>query len=321
MGTSNVNSNAEGAVSAMAAMFFFSLNDVFIKFLSDAYPLHEVVLGRSVIGMVVFLFFILPFTGGFKTLRTRRLEMHLLRGGCVVFANTCFFMGLASMPLADAVAIFFVSPLLITIFSVVFLRENVGSRRWSATLIGLIGVLIILRPGTSAFQIVSILPIMAAVGYALLHILTRCIGGTESAATMTFYIQLTFIVVSLSIGIGLGDGRFDDGGNASLTFLLRAWQTPELSHIWILVLLGVVSTGGGFLISYAYRRSEAAFVAPFEYVAMVMAIIWGYLIFDEFPDAAGWLGMILIIASGLYMVFRDIELRSNLTGNRPKLRR
>ena len=104
--TGNVNSNAVGAVSAMAAMFFFSLNDVFIKFLSDAYPLHEVVLARSVIGMVVFLIFILPFTGGFKTLKTRRLEMHLLRGGCVVFANTCFFMGLASMPLADAVAIF-----------------------------------------------------------------------------------------------------------------------------------------------------------------------------------------------------------------------
>lgn len=321
MGTDNVNLNAAGAVSAMAAMFFFSLNDVFIKFLSDAYPLHEVVLARSVIGMAVFFIFILPFTGGLKTLRTSRLEMHLLRGGCVVFANSCFFMGLASMPLADAVAIFFVSPLLITIFSVVFLRETVGLRRWSATLIGLIGVLIILRPGTSAFQTVSILPIMAAVGYALLHILTRRIGGTESAATMTFYIQLTFIIVSLSVGIGFGDGRFDDGSNASLTFLLRAWQTPELSHVWILVLLGVVSTGGGFLISYAYRRSEAAFVAPFEYVAIMMAIVWGYLIFDEFPDAASWLGMILIIASGLYMVPRDIELRPNLTGNRPKLRR
>lgn len=210
---------------------------------------------------------------------------------------------------------------MITIFSIVFLRETVGSLRWSATLIGLIGVLIIVRPGTSAFQIVFILPIMAAVGYALLHIVTRRIGETESAATMTFYIQLTFIIVSLSIGLGFGDGRFDDGSNASLTFLLRAWQPPELSHIWILVFLGVVSTGGGFFLSYAYRHSEAAFVAPFEYVAMVLAIIWGYLIFNEFPDAASLLGMILIMASGLYMVFRDIKLRPNFTGNRPKLRR
>ena len=103
-----------------------------------------------------------------------------------------------------------------------------GLRRWSATRFGLIGFLIIVRLGTSAFQIVSILPIMAAVGYALLHILTRRIGVAESAPTMTFYIQLTFIIVSLSVGIGVGDERFDDGSNASLTFLLRAWQTPEL---------------------------------------------------------------------------------------------
>jgi len=225
------------------------------------------------------------------------------------------------MPLADAVAIFFISPLVITVFSVIFLHETVGPRRWSATFIGLAGVLIIVRPGTSAFQFVSLLPIMAAVGYALLHILTRRIGGTESAATMTFYIQLTFIFVSFTVGLSVGDGRFDDGSNASLTFLLREWHRPELGHIWILMLLGVASTGGGFLISYAYRRSEAAFVAPFEYVAMVMAIIWGYLIFDDLPDAASWVGMILIIASGLYMVFRDIQLRPNLTGNRPKLRR
>ena len=86
-------------------------------------------------------------------------------------------------------------------------------------------------------------------------------------------------------------------------------------------MLDFASTGGGFLISYAYRRSEAAFVAPFEYFAMVMAIILGYLIFDEFPDAASWLKMILIIASGLHMVFCDIQMHPNLTGNRPKLRR
>ena len=118
----------------------------------------------------------------------------------------------------------------------------------------------------------------------------------------------------------MGDGRFDDGSNASLTFLLREWHRPEQGHIWILVLLGIASTGGGFYI-LPYRRSEAAFVAPFEYVTMVMAIIWGYLIFDDLPDAASWFGMMLIIASGLYMVFRDIQLRPNLTGNRQNLRR
>lgn len=314
-------SNVTGALCAMSAMFFFSLNDVLIKLLSGAYPLHEVVLARSLIGMAVFLVLIMPISGGLSILRTQRLGMHLLRGACVVFANTFFFMGLATMPLADAVAIFFVSPLLITIFSVIFLKEKVGPRRWTATLIGLIGVIIIVRPGTSAFQIASILPVFAAIGYALLHIITRRIGGTESAATMTFYIQLTFILVSASVGLTVGDGRFDTGDSAMLSFLLRTWVVPEVSHYWLLALLGGTSTFGGYFISLAYRQSEAAFVAPFEYVAMILAILFGYFVFGEIPDLASWIGMVLILASGLYMVYRDIELRPEKTGNRPKLRR
>ena len=321
MQPTSAKSNVTGALCAMLAMLFFSINDVLIKLLSDTYPLHEVVLIRSAVGMVAFLVLILPFSGGLECLKTKRLGMHLLRGVCVVFANTCFFIGLATLSLANAVAIFFISPLLITIFSVIFLRETVGIRRWSATIFGLLGVIIIIRPGSSAFQVASLLPMLAAVGYAVLNIITRRIGGTESAATMTFFIQLTFIVVSSVIGLTLGDGRFDNGSNASLTFLLRVWRLPELGHIWILILLGISSTGGGFMISYAYRRSEAAFVAPFEYIALVLAIFWGYLIFNEFPDFASWIGMLFIIVSGLYMVFRDIQIRPEQTGNRPKLRR
>ena len=314
-------SNITGALCAMAAMLFFSLNDVLIKLLSGAYPLHEVVLARSLIGMTVFVILVMPLSGGFGVLRTQRLGMHLLRGVCVVFANTFFFMGLSVMPLADAVAIFFVSPLLITIFSVVFLKEKVGPRRWAATLIGLLGVLVIVRPGTSAFQIASILPVFAALGYAFLNIITRRIGDTESAATMTFYIQLTFIVVSALVGLSFGDGRLDTGSNTMLTFLLRSWVLPEFSHYWLLILLGVASTFGGYLISLAYRQSEAAFVAPFEYVAMILAIVFGYFIFGEIPDFASWVGIAFILVSGLYMVYRDTKKMPEAKGHRPKLRR
>ena len=321
MQTTSANSNVTGAFCAMAAMFFFSLNDVLIKILSDIYPLHEIVMARSLIGMMTFLVIIMPLSGGLRVLKTSRLGMHFLRGACVVFANTCFFMGLATMPLADAVAIFFVSPLIITIFSVVFLVEKVGPRRWTATVLGLLGVIIIVRPGTSTFQFASFLPMLAAVGYACLNILTRRIGGTESAATMTFYIQLTFILVSAVVGLSFGDGRFDNGGNPTVSFLLRAWEYPLLRDLWIFLILGIASTFGGYLISFAYRKSEAAFVAPFEYIAMVMAILWGYMVFGELPDLTTWVGMILILASGLYMVFRDIQIGPKLTGNRPKLRR
>jgi len=321
MQATSANSNATGALCAMAAMFFFSLNDALIKSLSDAYPLHEVVVARSLIGMTTFLAIIMPFSGGWRVLKTSRLGMHLLRGACVVFANTFFFMGLATMPLADAVAIFFVSPLIITIFSVVFLGETVGPRRWLATILGLLGVVVIVRPGTSTFQIASFFPILAAVGYAFLNILTRRIGGTESAATMTFYIQFTFIIVSSIVGLSFGGGRLDSGSNPSISFLLRAWEYPLMRDLWIFAILGMASTFGGYLISLAYRQSEAAFVAPFEYIAMLMAIFWGYTVFGEFPDLTSWIGMTLILASGLYMVFRDIRIRPEPTVNRPKLRR
>jgi len=187
------NSFIMGAASSIIAVICFSINDVAIKFLSGNYALHQVVLFRSIIGLFFLLFFILPFSGGWKALSTKRLGIHLLRGCCVVFANMSFFLGLAALPLAEGVAIFFISPMVITIFSVIFLKETVGSRRWLAIILGLIGVIIMVRPGTEAFQFAAILPLMAAVGYATLHMLTRYIGRTESAATMSFYIQITFM--------------------------------------------------------------------------------------------------------------------------------
>ena len=139
-------SNLTGALFALMAVMCFSLNDVGIKFLSDTYALHQVIFIRSSIGTLVFLMVIMPLSGGFKVMRTRRLKMHLLRGICVVIANMCLFLGLAAMPIADAVAVFFISPLVITVFSVVFLGEAVGARRWVAIAVGFIGVLVIVKP-------------------------------------------------------------------------------------------------------------------------------------------------------------------------------
>ena len=143
----NLTPQTLGALSAIAGVFCFSVNDVAIKFLSGGYALHQVVLIRSCIAMVFLFAVIVPFAGGLRALRTRRLPLHLLRGLCVVFANMSFFLGLAALPLAEGVAIFFVSPLVITIFSVVFLRESVGRFRWAAVAVGLIGVVVVLRPG------------------------------------------------------------------------------------------------------------------------------------------------------------------------------
>ena len=310
MSSSIQNPNLVGALSAMAAMVCFSLNDVAIKFLSDSYALHQVVIIRALIGSAVLLGIAVPLMGGFKTLRTKRPGLHLLRGLCVVFANMTFFLGLAAMPLAEGVAIFFVSPLLITVFSVLFLKEHVGIRRWGSVLVGLLGVMIVLRPGTEAFQLAALLPLAAATGYATLHMLTRHIGTADSAQAMTFYIQLTFVMVSGAMGLAVGQGQFGAQSDPSLEFLFRAWTWPDPRDWWIMAGLGLASTAGGFFISQAYRVAEAALVAPFEYVAMPMAVLGGYLVFGELPDATAVAGIALILGAGLYMIWRDTQTAS-----------
>ncbi len=299
-----------GAGCATAAAFAFSFNDLTVKWLSGGYPLHELTFVRSAIGLVIVVCVMAPLMGGLGALRTRRPVAHAARGLCVVLANGSFFLGLAELGLADAVAIFFISPLLITVFSVVFLREHVGPRRWFAVGIGLVGVLILVKPGTSAFTPYALLPMIAAVCYASLHMMTRLIGGTESALTMTFYIQLIFFLTSIAIGLGIGGGQYNQFDSASLQFLFRPWALPGLSDIGFFVILGLCSTAGGFLISQAYKVSEAAFVAPFEYLMLPLAIFWGWLIFDDLPSKSEWAGIALILGSGLYMVYRETRVRS-----------
>ena len=300
---------ALGALCAVIAVTFLSANDVVIKFFSDQYALHQIVLIRSVIGGAVVVLVIGPLTKSGNVWRTGRLGAHLLRGCCVVIANLTFFLALAALPIADAVAIFFVSPLLITLFSVLFLGESVGPRRWTAIAIGFVGVLVMMRPGTAAFQLASVLPLIAACFYATVHVLTRRMSGTESATTMAAYIQLTFIIVCLTIGLAVGDGRLGAQDNPSLAFLLRAWQWPAAGDWPLLCLVGVGIGIGGYLISQAYRVAEASFVAPFEYLALPMSVLWGVTVFGEVPSPLDYLGMSLILGAGLFAVWRDAQGR------------
>lgn len=297
-----------GAACASVAVIFFSINDTAIKFVSGDYALHQVVLLRSLFGLAFLMVLIAPLTDGWAIMRTKRLGLHLVRGLFVVTANMLFFLGLAAMPLAEAVAIFFISPLVITVFSILFLGETVGPRRWAAIAVGLAGVLIIVRPGTSAFQAASLLPLSAAVSYAGLHIMTRKIGKTDSAATMAFYIQIVFVAVCLGIGLVIGDGRFADQSDPSLAFLFRAWGWPPMSDMPLFLGIGFGVALGGYFISQAYRVAEAGFVAPFEYLAMPLSILWGYLVFAEVPDPTTLLGAALIIGAGLFTVWRETRV-------------
>lgn len=290
---------------ALAASLCFSINDSLIKFLAGNYALHQVVFTRSIVGVALLCLIVIPLSGGFSQIKTNRPGAHLFRAGLVVLANVFFYMALADMGLAEVVGIFFVAPFLITIFSVVFLGETVGPWRWFAIFFGFLGVMLILRPGTEAFRLVSLLPILAASCYAGLHIMTRQMRDSETIMALTFSPPLVFALSSGMVGLVLGTGAFEGSSNASLAFLTRAWVWPSPGDLMIMVFIGFGVTFGGYAIAQAYIRAEAALVAPFEYTGLIYAAFFGYLYFGEWPDTLSWFGMAIVMGSGLFMIWRE----------------
>lgn len=293
-----------GILCAISGGATLSLNDLAIKALSGGYALHEVILVRAFIGIAFILGFI-HFSGmGFAVLKTRRKRIHLLRASVVMVSNVSYFLGLAALPMADAAAIGFVAPILVTLLSVVILGETVGWHRWGAVIVGLIGVVVMLRP-EGEFQWATLLVLGSALCYASTQIMTRHMKETESAVTINFYTQIAFVVVSSLMGFFVGDGHLAGSSDASLAFLFRQWVWPPVADWPAFLGTGLSVAIGGMLMSQAYRLNEAALVAPFEYTSMPLAILWGVLVFGTFPDLQGWVGIALIIGAGLYTLWRE----------------
>ena len=293
-----------GITCVVGAVAIFVLQDAIIKWLSGGYPLHEIVLVRTASAVAVTLF-VMRLEGGVRLLRTRRLGLQLARSGLLVIANCSFFMALAAMTIAEATAIFFVAPLLITALSALLLSETVGPRRWAAVCVGLAGVTVMLRPGAGVLQPAALLPIVGAAAYSLMQIVTRRLGSTERASTISLYTQAGMIAASVTVGLAAGDGRFNTADDPSLAFLLRAWTVPSARDAAIFLAVGVFNGVAGYLMSQAYRISRPSAIAPFEYVALPMSVMWGVLFFGDWPDLIVYAGMALICGSGIYVLHRE----------------
>jgi drug/metabolite transporter (DMT)-like permease len=304
----SLSNNSQGILCLMGAVAFLSVSDSIIKWLSPFYALHEIMLFRALFAMLVVLY-IVRLEGGLKSLKTRRPVLHFLRGTLLVLANMFFFLGLATLPFAENVALFFVAPLFICLLSQPVLGEKVGLPRWIVVFIGLCGVLVMVRPGAEVFTLTSLLPILAAFCYAVMQMLTSKLGIHDSAGTLTFYIQFAFIVISSVIGLSIGDGRFNMMDNPTSEFLLRAWSWPVATDFVLLALCGFIVALGAYLLTQAYRLGQASVVAPFEYSSLPFALILGYLLWGDWPDLISFLGSGLIIFSGLLIVY--IERRSS----------
>ncbi len=292
-----------------------SLNDVLVKMLSGGYPLHQIVFTRSAIG-ILFSLLIVQWEGGLRQLRTDTPGLHALRGGFLVLANMAFFAALAVLPLAETTALFFVAPLFITFLSIPLLGERVGPARLTAVLVGFLGVFVMQRPWLDMTElgvprIILLLPVFAALTYALTQIMTRKLGAQSTASALAVYVQIAFLVVAILSYLLVGDGRFAaDVESPALKFLLRAWVWPAQQDIWLFATIGLNSALIGYALSAAYRLGDATSIAPFEYLGLPLSVLWGIFVFSETPDWEVWIGMVFILGSGLFVFLREGRQRA-----------
>ena len=304
----------------VAGISIFAFQDVIIKWLSGDYPVHQILFVRSLTSLGP-LWLIVHLNGGWEALRTRRLGLHLLRA-CVAFAAyTSFYLAVAAMPLADATALFFSAPLFVTALSVPILGERVGLRRWLAVVAGFLGVIVMLRPGAGVFEPAGLFAVACALLYTLVIMMTRRLGRTDSGASMAVYVALFYVPASALAGLLLSDGALAADGHASVQFLFREWSWPSWGDLGLMAVTGLIAGFAFYFLSQAYRLAEASAIAPFEYVALPWAVVFGYLFWDEVPGAHSLAGMALVIGSGIYVLHREaVRGRRMVTGRGPRPR-
>jgi drug/metabolite transporter (DMT)-like permease len=305
----STHNNIWGIGFLVLGTLIFSLQDIAVKWIGGDYPILEIVIFRSFIALpCTLLFFHFEGKRGWPT--TQRHKLEYVRGFFLFLSYTTHFMGLAALPLADVASIKFSTPLMITFLSVMFLGERVGPRRWLALIVGFIGVLFILRPGSANFNLGSIFILMSALFYALSVMLTRQLGTTDSSATMAYYSSLVYLIAAFILApLASFIGEIPDA-HPSIAFLLGAWTKPTLLDWVIMSGLGLIWASGMYLVARAYSLALVSVVAPFEYVTLPINAMWGFIIWHEIPTLATWAGAFLTVFSGLYILYREQQERS-----------
>lgn len=303
-----------GVAFMCLGVFAFTFQDLIIKGISGTYPAHEIVFIRSFLALP-FTLLIAHFETGLKGLKTRRWRAHMLRGTVFFLAYTSYYLGIAALPLAMAVAISFAAPLFITALAGPLLGEKVGRIRWFAVLLGFLGVVIVMKDGLGMLEWAVLLPAASALFYALGQLHGRHIGATESAATMSVYVNIMFFLLSGLAGLIIGSGSFAEWSHPSLTFLLRAWSWPSGQDLLLMLGCGVAATIGIYCLGQGYRLAEANLAAIFEYTALPWAILWGFLFFSQLPGFSTLAGVALVVAAGVVIAIRERPRRAPLRGN------
>ena len=282
----------KGIALILLSTVFLGTSDVTAKYLSASLPSIEIAWLRFLVFAIIMVPAMVPGSPLYA-MPTKSLGLQLVRGAALLGSSLLFITGLRYLPIAEASATGFVSPLFVTALSIIFLSERVGLRRWLATAAGLVGVLIILRPGTSAFHLAAVLPLVSALCWATTLIMTRMMSGREHAATVMTYSSIAGVAII----------------SALVPFV---WVAPSWHDILFGILIGVASTAGQWIVVLAFRYADASVLAPFSYTQLVWVSTLGFLIFGEVPDLWTVVGAAFIVASGLYTAHRERVRRSQL---------
>lgn len=279
------------------AMTILPCMDAIAKYMANFQSMSpgQVTFYRFFFQMVLTLPLLMTVAGA-RAFRANRPWMNLLRGGLHAAATLLFFTAVKYMPLADVFAIYFVEPFMLTALSAIFLGEKVGWRRWVAIVIGFGGAMIVIQPSFALFGLTSLLPVACAFLFALYLFLNRAIGDADPPLTMQTISGVggtLFMAAALMIGDSMGKADF-------------AVSLPNSTYaLALLAVLGALSGYGHLLVVRAFRFAPVSILAPFQYFEIISATILGFLLFGDFPTASKWMGVVIIVGSGLFIIWRE----------------
>ncbi len=280
-----VEAPGRGIACMIGGGLLLTLNDGVVKWAATDFQVGQILAFRGSAALFLIIA-VLCWRGEFTVLQVRYPKVQIVRAVLMVASTFLFVHGLRLMPLADTVAIAFVGPIFVTALAPILLSERVGWRRWTAVLVGFVGVLIILRPGTGSLNWAALLPAGAALCGALRDLLTRHISHGEASGTTLFYSTL---------GVTLAGAMVAPFG----------WQPPDPMDIALFALAGALLGIAHFLHIETFRFAEAALVAPFKYASLLWAMIVGFMVWGDIPDGRTLLGAALLVGSGLYIFHRE----------------
>ncbi len=300
-------------------LFLFSIQDVIIKSISDQYSVLQIVFTRSITALIIMVTVIFVVADR-STFKIHKLWPVMFKGTCGFFSYLAYYMALTGLPLADAATITFSAPIMVTAMSAILFKEQVGWRRWVAVLIGFFAITLVVGPKGHFNNLSVVLALAAAFTYAISTISTRYIDPRDTALTASFYSLAMFLFWSIVCSVTvLVLFKSNETAPASIAFLLRRWNHPTDFDQWLMVALGFISAGGFYCLVKAYMVAEFSAVSPFEYFYIVWGAIFGFIIWKEIPSPLTIAGVVLLVASNLYILKREMERRKRNAFRKPKI--